>query len=600
MRRSSPLAVLFVLALGAGPVAGCGPESRTLEDGGGEDLDASTIERDAGGESEACETPGAIENVACGMCGTVERFCTAAGTWAYGTCEEAGECAPGTTREQSCGSCGAQAQRCTAACVWEDVGECTGGGVCEPGDRSRSASGCPAGQNRDVVCSAACAYEPAGECEADGCPTPGQIEEVACGACGRRSRFCTSAGVWEYGVCMGEGGCSPGATRSAACGACGTRDEVCDASCAWVPFGTCEASPDCCIPATEQVDLLLMVDNSNSMTEEQASLVAELPRLVRALTTGDLDGDGTPESTPVGSLHAGVVTSDMGVGGASVPTCGGGTFGFAHGDDGVLLTRGNTRIPGCNATYPAVFTFASGGDPDTFAASLSCVASVGTGGCGFEQQLEATLKALDPGMPTTWTAPGYTAPAFFGGTSGHALGANAGFVRPDSLLVAVLVTDEEDCSAADPGVFDPSSTTYGGVDLNLRCFRFPGALHPVSRYVDGLLQLRSDPTRLVVASIVGVPLAVEPTTAVPSYDTILAHPDMVERTDSTMTTRLVPSCSADGRGVAFPPRRMLTAQRDLEARGAATTTGSICQSSFTGVTRRILARIGERLAGTCD
>ncbi|HEV3485648.1 MAG TPA: hypothetical protein VG106_09590, partial [Vicinamibacterales bacterium] len=54
----------------------------------------------------------------------------------------------------------------------------------------------------------------------------------------------------------------------------------------------------------------------------------------------------------------------------------------------------------------------------------------GTGGCGFEQQLEAVLKALSPASPTAWTAAGYVAPTFFAGSTGHALGANAGFVRP--------------------------------------------------------------------------------------------------------------------------------------------------------------------------
>ncbi|MCZ7685533.1 MAG: hypothetical protein M5U28_44845 [Sandaracinaceae bacterium] len=137
-----------------------------------------------------------------------------------------------------------------------------------------------------------------------------------------------------------------------------------------------------------------MVDNSNSMAEEQASLAAQLPRIVTALATGDIDGDGTPESAPVDDLHLGVVTSDMGVGGFIVPTCARGDFG----DDGILRTQGRTDIAGCMATYPSFLEFrpGSGADPADVAADFACVATVGTGGCGFEQQLEAVLKAATP------------------------------------------------------------------------------------------------------------------------------------------------------------------------------------------------------------
>lgn len=42
---------------------------------------------------------------------------------------------------------------------------------------------------------------------------------------------------------------------------------------------------------THQMDLLLVLDNSNSMAEEQASLAAQLPRLFTALTRGELRDD---------------------------------------------------------------------------------------------------------------------------------------------------------------------------------------------------------------------------------------------------------------------------------------------------------------------
>ncbi|HJL29556.1 MAG TPA: hypothetical protein RMI62_10820, partial [Polyangiaceae bacterium LLY-WYZ-15_(1-7)] len=216
----------------------------------------------------------------------------------------------------------------------------------------------------------------------------------------------------------------------------------------------------------ENVDLLFMVDNSNSMSEEQVALSNELPRLVRVLASGDADEDGTQDFPPVRSLQIGVVSSDMGTGGFLVPTCSESSFG----DDGVLRTEGNVARPGCMATYPSFLSFrpADGGDPSAFASDVTCVAAMGTNGCGFEQQLESILKAVTPS----------TSSITFGmGTVGHADGANAGFIRDNSLLTIINVTDEDDCSAADPDLFNPSSTAYTG-DLNLRCFQYPEAVHP--------------------------------------------------------------------------------------------------------------------------
>lgn len=74
-------------------------------------------------------------------------------------------------------------------------------------------------------------------------------------------------------------------------------------------------------PPTGELDLLFVVDNSGTMTEEQAALTRELPEMMRAITEGDLDVDGTPESQPFDSVRVGAITSDMGVGGFTVPNC---------------------------------------------------------------------------------------------------------------------------------------------------------------------------------------------------------------------------------------------------------------------------------------
>lgn len=205
------------------------------------------------GAESMCTEPGALETVACGTCGTTERFCTVDGTWAYGACEgESGTCVPGTTQEIACGACGTQMARCTSACEWEAIGECSDGAGCEPGTRSRSSEGCAAGEDREVVCGESCAFEPVGECQPNECDEPGAFETISCGACGLQERFCTAAGVWEYTVCEEDGVCVPGTTETVECGECGMQSRRCTTECRW-DAGACieddECMPDECVPA---------------------------------------------------------------------------------------------------------------------------------------------------------------------------------------------------------------------------------------------------------------------------------------------------------------------------------------------------------------
>lgn len=362
--------------------------------------------------------------------------------------------------------------------------------------------------------------------------------------------------------------------------------------------------PPPCVPDTDDLDLLLAIENAGNVTEEIASLTLELPRLVRVLSTGDRDGDGTAEFDPVRSLHVAVVTSDMGVGGADVPTCGGGLFGHDFGDDGILMSSGPTWIPDCTPTYPSVLEFAAGGgeDVEAFASDLACLTwGVGSDGCGFEQQLEAVLKALSPSAPTSWTADGYEPPLFFRDTRGHGDRENAGFVREGSVLAVLLLSTEEDCSAADERIFDPAAEPYRSVDLNLRCFTFPEAVHPIERYVRGasgragLLGLRRSPTDFVFGVLAGIPTITIEDPAHPDYDAILDHPDMQEEIDPSMTTRLRPSCNVPGRGVAFPPRRIVRLARALEDGGAGVSVGSLCQDSFAGPIDGFVAQLATAL-----
>ncbi|NCQ59207.1 MAG: hypothetical protein GW913_00895 [Myxococcales bacterium] len=184
--------------------------------------------------------------------------------------------------------------------------------------------------------------------------------------------------------------------------------------------GPSEAGPRACPPSTGKLDLLLLVDNSGSMIEEQNSFGRQLSRLVDALASGTIVGTGGTilrTTTPVRSVQVGVVDSDLGSGAHLVPTC----YRSDFGDDGILRTQGNTTFIGCSATYPSFLEFSPSDSPEYLSGELNCVASVGTSGCGFEQHLDAMLKAVTPSTSST---------TFVMGTRGHGDVENAGFLRP--------------------------------------------------------------------------------------------------------------------------------------------------------------------------
>ena len=105
----------------------------------------------------------------------------------------------------------------------------------------------------------------------------------------------------------------------------------------------------------DKVDMLFMVDNSDSMGEEQGKLRAQFPHLINVMTTGDKDGDGKNDFPPAKDLHLGVVNSDMGLPGVDgIQNCQG------LGQDGILQNRPSVGGMGCQASYPTFLTFKAG------------------------------------------------------------------------------------------------------------------------------------------------------------------------------------------------------------------------------------------------
>jgi hypothetical protein len=403
----------------------------------------------------------------------------------------------------------------------------------------------------------------------------------------------------------------------------------------------------------DKVDLLFLIDNSGSMGEEQKKLAEVLPNLVAALATGNSDGKPKPpgvksDFTPVTSLHIGVVTSDMGINGAPAQnSCGNKSYLPTErdtrtsttridqpvGNDGILQTTTDVAVagifvppagggdvveevpgdPGCaNVSFPPTqrfVDFMAGGDAVDAARRFGCIAKRGRNGCGLEQQLEAVLKALTPpDSATKFTAlspNGHGNPSKPGGPAGF----NQNFLREDSILAVVVVSDEEDCSSPDASraLFDGTSMTVNG-GINVRCGlpENQGLLHPVARYIKGLTDLKPAAyrDRLIFAGAVGIPLA--PNTGAKTHsgaaplDALLARPDMQFATRRNMAgtdDEPVPTCiSESGAGGAAPGRRYLEVAKAFGDNGVVT---SICEDEYQSLLDVLVKKIAAQLTGAC-
>jgi hypothetical protein len=325
----------------------------------------------------------------------------------------------------------------------------------------------------------------------------------------------------------------------------------------------------------DKLDLLFMIDNSMSMADKQEILSEAVPVLVRRLVTpnclddqdrpiGVSDSNGTcaqgrPEMRSVKDIHIGVITSSLG----------------SHGGSECVSEQGDVEqrrtlddraelLPTANPAVRGEFTSWNGSgflawDPsqtrntppgeanlDTLVTNFrDQVERAGELGCGFEASLEAWYRFLiDPEPPVEVTSAlnpeGTAIVNRKGAVNQTILSQRKAFLRPDSLLAIVMLTDENDCSIADedgwqgwlttntkdplarasstcatdpdhecchscrleappgctPNAQDPecSKPTYLTLDEdqpNSRCFdqkrRFGlDLLYPVERYIDGL------------------------------------------------------------------------------------------------------------------
>ncbi len=291
-----------------------------------------------------------------------------------------------------------------------------------------------------------------------------------------------------------------------------------------------------------ETDILFVIDSSATMSSLQDVLADQLEVMVRELVQ-----PSDSMAPALDDVHIGVITSDLGSGGLIVDGCSG------DGDDGVL--RGSWLSHAFDAPD-------DGTDPDNppIWEDLTRVGMVGTDGCLFEQPMEATYRAL-----VEHSQPG---------------GPNEGFLRGDSILAIIFITDEDDCSARDDSFFDPARDDLE--PLNLRCALNESELHPISRYHDDLIDLLGGhEDRFVVAVIASVPV-----------DGSWNPGDPIERLrdlrqlDPENNEVLVPTCNT-AMGSATPPVRLAELAYSFGNGGILE---SICYPDWTSVLRAITRR----------
>jgi hypothetical protein len=255
------------------------------------------------------------------------------------------------------------------------------------------------------------------------------------------------------------------------------------------------------VSAVDKIDLLFMIDNSASMADKQKVLVKAVPDLVDRLINpvcvkplADGKIEPAPEQTPadpaapcpsglvrefsaIKDIHIGVVTSSLGAHGADY--CVDVDVGapnqdprrnFTMNDRGRLIDRGPRPEGSTTVNFTTkIKTYQDAGffswDPDkkkepagegNATALKDNFSQVVLGadqiGCGYEASLEAWYRFLvDPTPPAQIKANpgGVGQTAVVEGVDEVLLAQRAAFLRPDSLVAIINLSDENDCSIID-------------------------------------------------------------------------------------------------------------------------------------------------------
>lgn len=189
------------------------------------------------------------------------------------------------------------------------------------------------------------------------------------------------------------------------------------------------------------VDLLIVLDRTASMADQDARLPEQAQALINVLNT--IPG-GLPD------MHLAVVTTDLGA--AGVPGC---TDG---GDRAVLVDGERCGIAGrFLSDAPAADGARVRNHQGTTADAFVCLLDLPRSTCPVSQPLAAIVRALDGSVP-----------------------ANTGFRRHHAELAVVVVTDGDDCSLVDPAALaEAAGATDVEAAVDFACFARGAACAPV-------------------------------------------------------------------------------------------------------------------------
>lgn len=174
-----------------------------------------------------------------------------------------------------------------------------------------------------------------------------------------------------------------------------------------------DPAPDAQAPAAltrcSAMDVMFVIDDSNSMSQEQANLIASFPEFVNVLNRYEVE-PGRPLDFRVAVTSTGRDERyTLNLPPAPMPI-------YVRGRNGAFVDTGG-----------APRRWLERSDPDLVSA-FAQRANLGIEGPTFEMPLYMTQMALRERM---------------------ADGINAGFLRDDALLAVVMITDEDDCSRTD-------------------------------------------------------------------------------------------------------------------------------------------------------
>jgi hypothetical protein len=388
------------------------------------------------------------------------------------------------------------------------------------------------------------------------------------------------------------------------------------------------------LSVNKNVDILFVIDNSGSMGEEQATLAANFSAFIDVLERDDVRAD----------YRIGITTTDNGnpacsgttpEGGRLVATsCRSRAHDFVFNGATVIDATQEACLDICPEEWADIDMLPTAARPEgpmaprpwiehiggrtnlpeglSTVQAFGCIGPQGINGCGFEEPLEASYRALI--------------------RAGVEDEASAGFLRDDAILAVVYVTDEADCSFnrdhadvflpsgdralwSDPdapnatsavcwnagvtcrteadGTRQCSSTHVGpdGAPVDDANAERDAVLRPLSRYIDLLQTIEDDKRRIdltqdvLVAVIAGV------------GDDGRAH--FADALDPTFQHDfgIGPGCESDS-GRAVPPVRLAELAAHFAVDGRQNMF-SICNSDYSEALEAIAEAIADKVQPAC-